>query len=48
MSATLLYRIAAGLLLLFAVGHTLGFLGFKPASVEGLAWAAWLLRGTAT
>jgi hypothetical protein len=37
MSATLLYRIAAGLLLLFAVGHTLGFLGFKPASAEGLA-----------
>jgi hypothetical protein len=37
MSATLLYRIAAGLLLLFALGHTFGFLGFKPASAEGLA-----------
>jgi len=39
MSATLLYRIAAATLLLFAVGHTLGFLGLKPASAEGLACA---------
>ena len=37
MNATLLFRIAAGLLVLFAVGHTLGFLGFKPATAEGLA-----------
>lgn len=37
MSATLLYCIAAVLLLLFAVGHTVGFMGFKPASPEGLA-----------
>ena len=37
MSATLLYRIAAVLLVLFAVGHTVGFLGFKPASADGLA-----------
>jgi len=36
-SATLLYRIAAVLLVLFAVGHTVGFLGFKPASADGLA-----------
>lgn len=37
MSATLLYCIAAVLLLLFAVGHAVGFMGFKPASPEGLA-----------
>ena len=37
MNATLLYRIAAALLLLFAVGHTLGFLSFKPTSPEALA-----------
>ena len=37
MTATLLYRIAAGLLLLFAIGHTVGFLTFKPPTVEGLA-----------
>jgi hypothetical protein len=36
-SATLAYRVAAVLLLLFAVGHTLGFLGFRPSSAEGLA-----------
>lgn len=34
---TILYRIAAVLLILFAVGHTLGFLSFKPASAEGQA-----------
>jgi hypothetical protein len=28
-------RLAAGLLLLFAVGHTIGFLTFQPSSVEG-------------
>ena len=37
MSPTVLYRIAAVLLLLFACGHTAGFLTFKPASAEGLA-----------
>ena len=37
MTATLLYRIAAGLLLLFAVGHTVGFLTFKPPTAEGVA-----------
>ena len=37
MSATLLYRIAAVLLLLFAAGHTVGFLTFKPANPEGVA-----------
>ena len=37
MNATLLYRIAAALLLLFAVLHTFGFLGFKPPTAEGLA-----------
>jgi hypothetical protein len=37
MNATLLYRIAAALLLLFAVIHTYGLMGFKPATAEGLA-----------
>ena len=37
MRPTALYRIAAVLLLLFACGHTSGFLGFKPSSPEGLA-----------
>ena len=37
MKATWLYRIAAGVLLLFAVGHTLGFLNFKPSTAEGAA-----------
>jgi hypothetical protein len=37
MSATLLYRIAAVLLILFAAGHTFGFLAFRPPSQEGLA-----------
>lgn len=36
MKATLLYRIAAVLFILFAAGHTIGFLTFKPASQEGL------------
>ena len=35
MSATLLYRIAALVLVLFAAGHTVGFLKFKPANAEG-------------
>ncbi len=37
MSATLLYRIAAVLMVLFAVGHTFGFLLFTPSTPEGLA-----------
>jgi hypothetical protein len=37
MSATTLYRIASLLLLLFALGHTVGFLKFKPPTAEGLA-----------
>jgi hypothetical protein len=37
MSATLLYRIAAVVFVLFALGHTYGFLTFRPASPEGRA-----------
>jgi hypothetical protein len=37
MNATLLYRITAVLLLLFAIGHTAGFVIFKPATPEGMA-----------
>lgn len=37
MSATALYRIASVLLVLFALGHTVGFLTFRPPSAEGLA-----------
>jgi hypothetical protein len=37
MSATLLYRIAAVVFVLFAVGHTYGFLTLRPASPEGRA-----------
>ena len=37
MTATLLYRIAAVVLVLFAAGHTFGFLSFRPSSAEGLA-----------
>ncbi len=37
MSATSLYRVAAVLLLLFAAGHTFGFLSFKPPTSESLA-----------
>jgi hypothetical protein len=36
-NATRLYRIAAVLLILFAAGHTVGFLKFKPPTAEGLA-----------
>jgi hypothetical protein len=35
MRPTLFYRIASILLLLFAAGHTIGFLGFRPTSPEG-------------
>jgi hypothetical protein len=37
MSSTLLYRIAAVVLILFALGHTVGFLTFNPPSAEGLS-----------
>jgi hypothetical protein len=37
MSATLLYRIAAVLLILFAVAHTLGSLSFTPPTPEAAA-----------
>jgi hypothetical protein len=37
MNATVLYRIAAVLFILFAAGHTLGFLRFKPTTPEGVA-----------
>lgn len=37
MTAASLYRIAAIVLVLFAVGHTFGFLTFRPSSAEGLA-----------
>jgi hypothetical protein len=36
MSATLLFRIASVVFLLFALGHTFGFLTFKPPTAEGL------------
>lgn len=36
-SATVWFRISAALLLLFAVGHTLGFLTFKPPTEQGMA-----------
>jgi hypothetical protein len=37
MSATLLYRIAAFVFALFALGHTYGFLSLRPASEEARA-----------
>lgn len=37
MNATLLYRIAAVLLILFAAAHTFGFLSFTPPTPEGVA-----------
>jgi hypothetical protein len=37
LNATLLYRIAAVVLVLFAAGHTFGFVSFRPSSTEGLA-----------
>ncbi len=40
MSATLLYRMAAVLFVLFAVGHTYGFLTLRPPSAEGRAYDA--------
>lgn len=37
MTPSLLYRIAAFVLVLFAAGHTLGFLKFKAPTPEGVA-----------
>jgi hypothetical protein len=37
MKATWLYRIAAVVFVLFALGHTFGFLSFRPSSAEGRA-----------
>lgn len=37
MTATLLYRIAAVIFLVFAAGHTIGFLKFRPPNAEGVA-----------
>src|SRR5437867_4443896 len=37
MTATRLFRIAAVLLVIFALGHTAGFLNFKPPTKEGFA-----------
>jgi hypothetical protein len=37
MKPSTLYRIASIVFLLFAAGHTMGFLTFRPASTEGLA-----------
>ena len=35
MAATWLYRVAALVFVLFTVGHTYGFLGFRPSTPEG-------------
>jgi hypothetical protein len=37
MTATLLYRISAFVLVLFSAGHTLGFVTFKAPTPEGVA-----------
>jgi hypothetical protein len=37
MNATLLYRIASVVLVLFCAGHTFGFPRFKPPTAEGIA-----------
>lgn len=37
MKPTLLYRIASVLFVLFATGHTVGFLRFVPPNAEGIA-----------
>src|SRR5579864_7866946 len=37
MNATLLYRIASVLLIVFAAGHTVGFLTFKAPTPEAVA-----------
>jgi len=41
MKAVVWFRISAAVLVLFAAGHTLGFLAFRPPTAEGLAvWNA--------
>jgi hypothetical protein len=41
MKAVWLYRIASVLFVLFAAGHTFGFLSFRPPTAEGMAvWDA--------
>lgn len=41
MSARVWFRIASGLLLVFAIGHTYGFLTFRPPTPDGQAvWQA--------
>jgi hypothetical protein len=37
LKAILVYRIASVMFLLFGIGHTYGFLTFRPSSAEGLA-----------
>ncbi len=37
MKSVWLYRIAAAFFVLFAAGHTFGFLSFKPSTAEGVA-----------
>jgi predicted neutral ceramidase superfamily lipid hydrolase len=37
MRATLLFRISSVIFIIFALGHTFGFLSFKPATAEGMA-----------
>jgi hypothetical protein len=37
MKATVLYRIASVVFVLFAAGHTVGFMTFKPPTAEGQA-----------
>jgi hypothetical protein len=37
MNARRLYRIVAAIFVLFAAGHTIGFLGFKPPTPEAVA-----------
>lgn len=37
MKATVWFRVSAIVLLIFAAGHTFGFLAFKPPTAEGLA-----------
>lgn len=37
MKSATMFRIAAVLFLVFAIGHTAGFLSFRPSTAEGLA-----------
>lgn len=45
MRPALFYRIAAILSLMFAAGHTIGFLAFRPSSAEGRAAMRAMARG---